>query len=163
MIKKDLRYDALAAAITEVSLVFAPSTGHRHHLGADHLGSVVGMGRAADVDADLLADFRRLPDAAPRRRGTHQRARLSAVVSVFGDGRRVVRLQGDRVVSAPAASGAGAQLPDGEGRIDPALEEPAYWNVLAMLCFAIMLVMVRMRQETASREIDSLRRLAHSY
>jgi hypothetical protein len=47
--------------------------------------------------------------------------------------------------------------------MDPVLEHPLYWNALALLCLAIVLVMVRMRQEEASREIDSLRRMAHSY
>jgi hypothetical protein len=51
----------------------------------------------------------------------------------------------------------------GDRRIDPLLEAPLYWNALALLCFAIVLVMVRMRQEEVSREIDSLRRMAHSY
>jgi hypothetical protein len=40
---------------------------------------------------------------------------------------------------------------------------PLWWNVLALLCFGIVLVMVRMRQEGVAREIDSLRRAAHSY
>jgi heme exporter protein C len=51
----------------------------------------------------------------------------------------------------------------GDRRIDPLLEAPLYWNALALLCLAIVLVMVRMRQEEAAREIDSLRRAAHAY
>jgi hypothetical protein len=51
----------------------------------------------------------------------------------------------------------------GGGTIDHALEMPLWWNVLALLCFGIVLVMVRMRQEGVAREIDSLRRAAHSY
>ena len=46
--------------------------------------------------------------------------------------------------------------------MDPVLETPLYWNALALLGFAIILVMVRMRQESAAREIDALRRAAHS-
>ena len=38
-----------------------------------------------------------------------------------------------------------------------------YWNYVAMLCFATVLIIVRMRQEAVSREIDSLRRMAHAY
>jgi hypothetical protein len=45
----------------------------------------------------------------------------------------------------------------------PGWQETAYWNLLAMLCLTVVLVMIRMRQESVSREIDSLRRLAHSY
>ena len=51
----------------------------------------------------------------------------------------------------------------GGGRMDSALEMPLLWNGLALLGLAIVLVMVRMRQEEVSREIDSLRRMAHSY
>jgi hypothetical protein len=51
----------------------------------------------------------------------------------------------------------------GGGRMDPVLEMPLLWNALALLGLAIVLVMVRMRQEEVSREIDSLRRMAHSY
>jgi heme exporter protein C len=48
------------------------------------------------------------------------------------------------------------------GRMDRQLETPFYWNVLMYLCLAIVLVMMRMRQESVAREIDSLRRLAHA-
>ena len=34
--------------------------------------------------------------------------------------------------------------------------------VLALACFAAILVMVRMRQESFAREIDTLRRMAHA-
>jgi len=49
------------------------------------------------------------------------------------------------------------------GGMGPGMETPIYWNWLAMLCLGTVLVMVRMRQEEISREIDSLRRLAHAY
>ena len=45
----------------------------------------------------------------------------------------------------------------------PGMESPIYWNWLAFMCLASILVMVRMRQESISREIDSLRRMAHAY
>jgi hypothetical protein len=45
----------------------------------------------------------------------------------------------------------------------PGMEAPIYWNFLGLLCLSAVLVTVRMRQEETSREIDSLRRLAHSY
>ena len=49
------------------------------------------------------------------------------------------------------------------GGMGSGMEAPIYWNWLAMLCFAGVLVIVRMRQEAVSREIDSLRRMAHAY
>ena len=45
----------------------------------------------------------------------------------------------------------------------PGMEAPFYWNFLALTLFAIMLVMVRMKQESFSREIDKLRRMAHAF
>src|SRR5580704_4409947 len=49
------------------------------------------------------------------------------------------------------------------GGMGPGMEAPMYWNFLAFACFATVLIMIRMRQEEASREIDSLRRAAHAY
>jgi hypothetical protein len=49
------------------------------------------------------------------------------------------------------------------GGMSPGLEAPIYWNWLGLMCLGTVLVMVRMRQEEVSREIDSLRRMAHSY
>ena len=37
----------------------------------------------------------------------------------------------------------------------PGMEAPIYWNWLAFMCLAAILVMVRTRQEALSREIDS--------
>jgi hypothetical protein len=45
----------------------------------------------------------------------------------------------------------------------PGMEPPLYWNFLALTCLAAILIMVRMRQETFAREIDTLRRMAHSH
>jgi heme exporter protein C len=50
----------------------------------------------------------------------------------------------------------------GGGKIDPAMESLLYMNFLALLLFAIALVMIRMRQEQLKREIDGLRREAHA-
>ena len=48
------------------------------------------------------------------------------------------------------------------GKIDRQLETPFYWMVLVYLILAVVLVMIRMRQESVAREIDSLRRMAHA-
>ncbi len=50
----------------------------------------------------------------------------------------------------------------GGGTIDAAMESMFYWNWLAMLLVAAILVMIRMRQEEVGREIDALRRRAHA-
>jgi heme exporter protein C len=48
------------------------------------------------------------------------------------------------------------------GAMDPAMEQMLYLNWIPMLLIAIILVMVRMRQEGQQREIESLRRMAHA-
>jgi heme exporter protein C len=50
----------------------------------------------------------------------------------------------------------------GGGRMDPAMESVLYLNLLAMLLFAAVLMLIRMRQEETRRELDGLRREAHA-
>ena len=75
--------------------------------------------------------------------------------------RRRHRLEVDRVVPNPA-SGPVLSIRTGGGNIDPAMEHMLYLNFLAILMIAIALVLVRTRQESVAREIDSLRRLANA-
>jgi heme exporter protein C len=90
-----------------------------------------------------------------------QRARLSAVVSVFGGIDAVIVYKS---IEWYRTLHPGPVLTiRGGGGMPPGWQETAYWNVLAFLCLSIVLVMVRMRQEDISREIDSVRRMAHAY
>jgi heme exporter protein C len=50
----------------------------------------------------------------------------------------------------------------GGGRMDPAMESVLYLNLLAVVLFASVLMLIRMRQEEMRREIDGLRREAHA-
>ena len=50
----------------------------------------------------------------------------------------------------------------GGGGMAPGMEAPLWWNVLALLMLFIVLVLLRTRQESIQREIDSLRRYAHA-
>jgi heme exporter protein C len=90
-----------------------------------------------------------------------ERARLSAVVSIFGCVDIMIvwkSIEWWRTQHpAPVLS-----VRDGGG-MAPGMEAPIYWNWLALMCLAAILVMVRMRQEDMSRQIDSLRRMAHTY
>jgi heme exporter protein C len=90
-----------------------------------------------------------------------QRARLSAVLSILGCvdvGFVYKSIEWFRTQHpSPVLS-----IRDGGG-MGPGMEAPIYWNFLGLLCLSAVLVTVRMRQEETSREIDSLRRLAHSY
>src|SRR5438477_11460905 len=51
----------------------------------------------------------------------------------------------------------------GGGSFPPDWSRVFMWQMLAMILFAIVMVAVRLRQEESQREIDSLRRLAHSF
>jgi heme exporter protein C len=48
------------------------------------------------------------------------------------------------------------------GGMAPGMESPMYWNLLALLCLATVLVLLREHQEERRRELDSLRRAAHA-
>jgi heme exporter protein C len=162
LVTKDFRYDAIAEGVIEVALVFAA------------IGLVTGSIWARIIwgiwwtwDARLtsmLVCWLIFAGYLMMRRAVEeptQRARLSAVVSVFGGVDVVIvwksiewwRTQHPQPVLT---------IRDGGG-MAPGMESVMYWNLLALLCLATVLVMVRMRQAGVSREIDSLRRLAHSY
>src|SRR6266478_1276381 len=75
-----------------------------------------------------------------------RRARLSAVFSIFA------------FADVPIvwyAEGAGSTL---RGQV----QSTVYWNWVALLMVASILVLLRFRQEEMRREIDGLRRLAHA-
>src|ERR1035438_3277174 len=50
----------------------------------------------------------------------------------------------------------------GGGSIDPAMYLTAVLNLVALILLAVVLALIRLRQEEVQREIDSLRRYAHA-
>ncbi len=158
----DLRFDAIAAAINEVALVFGAIV---LVTGSIWARIIWGVWWAWDARlTSMLVCWLIFAGYLMLRRAIDeptQRARLSAVVSVFGGA--------DAIIVYKSIEWYRTQHPGpvlsirGGGGMPPGWQETAYWNLLAMTCLGIILVMVRMRQEAVSREIDSLRRLAHSY
>ena len=159
---KNLFWDTLAAATTEVSLMLA----------AINLvtGSIWGRQQwgvwwAWDARlTSMLVCWLIFAGYLMLRRAIEEpdtRARLSAVVSLFGT---VNAWFVYKVIEwFPRLQHPGAVLSFRTGgRMDRQLETPFYWNVVMYLCLAIVLIMIRMRQESVAREIDSLRRLAHA-
>src|SRR5713226_5608033 len=159
---KNLRYDAIAVASTEVGLAFAAV-----NLITGSIWARIIWGIWWTWDARLtsmlvcwliFASYLMLRRAIEE---PTQRARLSAVVSVFG--------AVDAIIVWKSNEWWRTQHPQpvlsirNGGGMAPGMEAVMYWNLLALLCLAIVLVIVRMRQAGISREIDSLRRLAHSY
>ena len=158
----DLKYDAFAAGITEVAVAFATV-----NLATGMIWARYAWGIWWAWDARLTSMLtcwliyagylilRRAVDEPT------QRAKLSAFLSIFGcvDVAFVYKsIEWFRTQHpAPVLS-----IRQGGG-MGPGMEAPMYWNYLALLCLGTVLVIVRMRQEEFSREIDSLRRMAHSY
>lgn len=162
LIKGDLRYDALAAGVTEVSLAFAAIV---LVTGSIWARIIWGVWWAWDprlttmlicwlTYAGYLMLRRAIDEPA-------QRARLSAVVSIFGFVEVIIVYKAidwfRTLHPQPVLS-----IRDGGG-MSPGMEAPIYWNWLAFSCLAAAMVLVRMRQDEISREIDSLRRMAHTY
>jgi heme exporter protein C len=160
--RKDLRLDAIAAAVNEVSLAFATI--------ALITGSIWGRiiwGIWWAWDPRITSYFvcwllyvgyfmmrRAIDDPTTR-------ARLCAVLSIFA--------AIDIVIVWKSIEWWRTQHPGpvleirGGGGMAPGMEAPLWWNFLALVMLATVLVLVRMRQEAMQREIDSMRRYAHAF
>jgi heme exporter protein C len=162
LVTRNLKYDAFAAAVTEVSLAFATVV-----LATGMIWGRISWGIWWAWDARLttmLVCWLIYAGYVMLRRAIDEpteRARLSAVVSIFGCVDIMIvwksiewwRTQHPAPVLSVRSGGG----------MDAGMEAPIYWNWLALMCLAAILVMVRMRQEDMSRQIDSLRRMAHTY
>jgi heme exporter protein C len=162
LIRKDLRYDSVAASITEVSFAFTTIT-----LITGSIWGRIIWGIWWTWDYRLTSFFicwllyvgylmlrRAIDDPTTR-------ARLCAVLSIFACV--------DVVIVWKSIEWFRTQHPGpvlsirSGGGMAPGMEAPIWWNVLALLMLATVLVMIRMRQESMQREIDSLRRYAHAF
>ncbi len=160
--KRNLQYDALAASITEVSFALGIVT-----LVTGSIWAKIIWGVWWAWDPRLTSFFvclliyagyimlRRVIDDPTTR------ARLSAVLSVFGFIDAIIVWKSIEWW-ATLHPGPVLSIRSGGGRIDPRMESAAWWNVLAIGLLSIVLVIMRMRQEDSRREIDALRRLAHT-
>jgi heme exporter protein C len=160
LVKGDLKYDALAAGVTEVSLAFA---GIVLATGSIWARIIWGVWWAWDPRlTTMLICWLTYAGYLMLRRAVEepaQRARLSAVVSIFGFVEVVIVYKAidwfRTLHPQPVLSIRGG------GGMSKGMEGPIYWNWLAFVCLATAMVLVRMRQDEMSREIDSLRRTAH--
>jgi heme exporter protein C len=162
LVKKDLRLDAAAAGITEVSLAFATIT-----LITGSIWGHIIWGLWWTWDARLTSYFvcwlmyvgylmlRRAIDEP------NTRARLSAVLSIFACT--------DIVIVWKSIEWWRTQHPGpvlsirNGGGMAPGMEAPLWWNLLALLMLSAALILVRMRQQSIEREIETLRRYAHAF
>lgn len=159
--KRDLRWDAMASSLTEVSLMFAAIV---LVTGSIWARIIWGIWWAWDARLTsylvcwlLYAGYLMLRRAIDE---PTQRARLSAVLSVFG-GVNVVIVWKSIEWWNTQHPGPVLSIRSGGG-MDTGMEGLAWWNVLAISALGVVLVMVRMRQESIQREVDALRRFAHA-
>ncbi|MGH9629013.1 MAG: cytochrome c biogenesis protein CcsA, partial [Bryobacteraceae bacterium] len=160
--KTDLRFDAAAASVTELAVVF----------GAVNL--ITGMIWARIIwgiwwawDARLtwmLITVLMYAGYLVLRRAIDeptQRARSSAVLSILTFPGVVITY---KAIDWWRTQHPGPVLSarTGGGTMDPAMEAVLYLNWLALVLFATVLLFVRTRQEEMQRELDGLRREAHS-
>jgi|SRR5579862_1210715 len=157
---KNLRYDAVAAAVTEVSLAFATVVLVTGSIWARIIWGVWWTWDARLTSMFvcwlLYAGYLMLRSAVEE---PTQRAKFSAVLSLFAFTDVIIVWKSiewwRNLHPGPVLS-----IRTGGGNMDPAMESMIYMNLLALVLFATVLVMVRMRQEEMRREISSLRQLA---
>jgi len=161
LVKKNLRYDALAVAVTELALTF----------GAVVL--ITGMIWARMIwgiwwtwDARLtstLVCWLMYAGYLMLRRAVEEpteRARNSAVLSIFIFPGLYITWKSIEWWRTQHP-GPVLSIRQGGG-MAPGMEAPLWLNLAALLCIAAVIVMLRLNQEERRRELDSLRRTAHA-
>ncbi len=159
---KNLKFDAAAASINEVSLAFATIT-----LITGSLWGRIAWGIWWTWDARLTSYFvcwllyvgylmlrRAIDDPTTR-------ARLCAVLSIFACADIVIVWKSIEWFRTQHP-GPVLSIRNGGG-MAPGMEAPIWWNLLALLLLSSVLIMMRMRQDAMQREIDSLRRYSHAF
>jgi heme exporter protein C len=160
LVTKNFKFDALAVAVTEVGLAFLAA-----NLVTGSIWGRVIWGVWWTWDARLTsalicwllyAGYLMLRRAIEE---PTQRATFAAVFSIFA------------FLDVPIVFFSikwwRTQHPQpvfwGGGSFPPDWTRIFLWQMLAMLLLGIVLTVVRLRQEESQREIDSLRRMAHSF
>jgi heme exporter protein C len=161
--KRNLKSDSIAVAATEVGLVFTA------------IGLVTGMIWARIIwgiwwtwDPRLTWAFitfliyggyllmRRMIEEPA------ERMRVTGVLSVFAFTSVVITY---KAIDWWRTQHPGPVLSirTGGGNMDPAMERMIYLNFIPLLLLALVLVVIRFRQEERQREIDGLRRIAYTH
>ncbi|MBV9612292.1 MAG: cytochrome c biogenesis protein CcsA [Acidobacteriaceae bacterium] len=158
----DLRYDSLASSIIEVSLVFSVVNIVTGSIWARIIWGIWWTWdyRLTSALVCVLIFFGYLMLRRAIEEPT-QRARLSAALCVFGCVDVVIVWKSIEWFRTQHP-GPVLSIRTGGGHIDPAMERLLYLNFFAILMLATVLVLIRTRQESTAREIDSLRRLANA-
>lgn len=159
LIKRNFNYDAMAVSITEVGLVFGAVNLLTGMIWARRIWGIWWTWDARLTSMLVLwllyAGYLMLRKSID---DPTQRAKAAAVMSIlaFIDMPIVVfsikwwRTQHPQPVFWD------------KGYIEPAMKYMTYWNLLALAMVATVFLVVRTRQERTMRELESLRRSAHS-
>lgn len=160
--KGDLKYDAFAAGVTEVALAFATANLLTGMIWARFAWGI-WWAWDARLTSMLVCWLMYAGYLMLRRAITEpaQRARLSAVLSIFGCINVAFVYKSIEWFNQTQHPQPVLSVREGGG-MGPGMESPIYWNWLAMVCLATILASARMRQEEFATEIDSLRRQAHA-
>ena len=159
LITKNLKYDAISVAVTEVGLAFLAA-----NLVTGSIWGRIIWGIWWTWDARLTsalvcwllyAGYLMLRHAIEE---PTARARIAAVFNIFA------------FVDVPIVIFSikwwRTQHPQpvfwGGGSIDPAMRIIAIYNLIALILLAVVLSLIRLRQEEVQRQLDSLRRYAHA-
>jgi heme exporter protein C len=162
LVKKDFRFDAMAASVTEVALVFGAVN---LLTGMIWARIIWGIWWAWDARLTFMliswlmyAGYLMLRKAIDE---PTQRARNAAVLSILTFPGVVITWKAiewwKTQHPGPVLTIRGAG-----GSMDPAMERTLYLNALAVILLATVLLTVRMRQERIRLELDALRREAHA-
>jgi len=158
----NFRYDSLAASVVEVSVIFSLVNIVTGSIWARIIWGIWWTWdyrlTSALVCVLIFSGYLMLRHAIEE---PTQRARLSAALSIFGCIDVVIVWKSIEWLRTQHP-GPVLSIRTGGGNIDPAMEHVLYLNFSALLMIATALVLLRTRQESTAREIDSLRRLANA-
>lgn len=161
LVRRDLRYDAVAVSVTEGILLFGAVV-----LVTGMIWARIIWGIWWTWDARLtstLVSWLMYAGYLMLRRAVEEpteRARNSAVLSLF--------IFPGVYITWKSIEWWRTQHPGpvlsirSGGGMAPGMESPIYINLLALLCLAAVLAMLRYNQEQRRRELDSLRRTVHA-
>ena len=160
--RKDLRFDAVAVAVTEVSLVFATILLATGSIWA-RVAWLTWWNWEPRLTSMLIcwilyAGYIMLRRAIDE---PHQRARLSGVLSIFAFVNVVIVWKSIEWWQQNLHPSPVLKIRGGKG-MSPGVEAPMWWNLLALALIGTIIVLLRLRQENTRREIESLRRYAHA-
>lgn len=160
LVRRDLRYDAVAVAVTEVGLAFGAVNLITGMIWARIIWGIWWTWDARLTSMLILwllyAGYMMLRRAIEE---PTQRARIAAVLSIFAFT--------DVPIVFFSIKWWRTQHPQpvvwGGGSMDSAYYKMLFLNWVPLLLIAIVMIMIRMRQEKQQREIEALRRFAHAF